>query len=46
MPDRTFRVALAIALGIGVLLTLAHFAYAVYAYDHCSILYFIGMEPW
>ena len=29
-----------------LLLTLAHLAYAVYAYRHCSIIYFIGKELW
>lgn len=31
---------------ICLLLTIAHFAYAVYAYKHCSIIYFIGKEMW
>ena len=24
----------------------AHFIYAVYAYEHCSIIYFVGKELW
>ena len=33
-------------LGICLALTVAHFIYAVYAYKHCSIIYFIGKELW
>ncbi len=46
MKDRTFYTVLCIIIGICLLLTLAHFVYAVYAYQHCSIIYFIGKELW
>ena len=46
MKDRTFYIVLFSVLGLCVALTLAHFAYAIYAYQHCSIIYFIGKELW
>ncbi len=46
MKERTFWVVLVAVTGICLALTLAHFLYAVYAYQHCSIIYFIGKELW
>ena len=46
MKSKTFYTVLFTALGVCVALTVAHFAYAVYAYKHCSIIYFIGQELW
>ena len=46
MKDRTFSIILFSVLGVCVLLTLAHFAYAIYAYQHCSIIEFIARELW
>lgn len=46
MKDRTFSIILFSVLGVCVLLTLAHFAYAIYAYQHCSIIEFIAKELW
>ena len=46
MKDRTFSIVLLALLGVCVLFTLAHFAYAIYAYQHCSIIEFIAREPW
>lgn len=46
MREKTFWKVLGCVVAVGVVLTLAHFAYALYAYQHCSILYFIGMELW
>lgn len=46
MKDRTFSIILYSLLGLCVLLTLAHFAYAIYAYQHCSIIEFIARELW
>lgn len=46
MKDRTFSIVLYVLLGVCILLTLAHFIYAIYAYQHCSIIYFIGKELW
>ena len=33
-------------LGLCLLLTAAHFAYACYAYEHASIIQFIARELW
>lgn len=46
MKDRTFRIVLYSLIGLGLALTLAHLVYAVWAYQHCSIIYFIGKEMW
>ncbi len=46
MKTKTFYIILAVVLAICVLLTVAHLAYAVYAYNHCSIIYFIPKELW
>lgn len=46
MKQRTFfRVLLAVT-GICAALTVAHMVYAIYAYQHCSIIYFIAKELW
>ena len=46
MKDRTFRIVLYSVLGLCVALTILHLVYAVWAYQHCSIIYFIGKELW
>lgn len=46
MKDRAFSIVLMSVIGICLALTIAHFAYALYAYQHCSIIYFIGKELW
>ncbi len=46
MKDKTFRIILFSLLGVCLLLTVAHLAYAIYAYQNCSIIYFIGKELW
>ena len=46
MSERKFRILLFVVIGLCLALTVAHFAYAVYAYKHCSIIYFIGKELW
>ena len=46
MKPRTFRIVFASVLGLCLLLTAAHFAYARYAYEHASIIQFIAKEPW
>lgn len=46
MKDRTFYIILLSVIAVCLLLTVAHFIYAVYAYQHCSIIYFIGKELW
>lgn len=46
MKDRVFSYVLFSVLGVCLALTIAHFIYAIYAYDNCSIIYFIGKELW
>ena len=46
MKDRTFTTILFSVIGVCLALTVAHFVYAIYAYEHCSIIYFIGKELW
>lgn len=46
MKERTFSKMLLAVTGIGSALTVAHLIYAVYAYQHCSIIYFIAKELW
>lgn len=46
MKNRTFLIVLFSILGVCVALTLAHLLYAIYAYEHGSIIYFIGEELW
>ena len=46
MRERTFYIILFAVIGVCLALTLAHFIYAVYAYQHCSIIYFIAKELW
>ena len=46
MKNRVFFAILFSVLGVCLALTLAHMIYAIYAYQHCSIIYFIGKELW
>lgn len=46
MKERTFSLVLAVVVGLCLVLTLAHFLYALYAYQHGSIIYFVGKELW
>jgi hypothetical protein len=46
MSDRVFAKILVGVVAVCALLTLAHFIYAVYAYQHCSIIQFIAKELW
>ncbi|MBQ8397875.1 MAG: hypothetical protein IJX53_06740 [Clostridia bacterium] len=46
MRERTFTALLIALAALGVVLTAAHLVYAVYAYQHCSIIYFIAEELW
>ena len=46
MNDKLFLRLLTALLAVCLLLTAAHLAYAVYAYQHCSIIYFIAKELW
>ncbi len=46
MKDRIWHILLPMVFGVCLALTLGHVLYAVYAYEHCSIIYFIGKELW
>lgn len=46
MKDSVFYRLLAAVLLLCIIATLAHFAFAVYAYQHCSIIEFIAGELW
>lgn len=46
MKERTFSKILLAVTGIGSALTIAHLIYAISAYQHCSIIYFIAKELW
>ena len=46
MKNRVFLAILFSVLGVCLAWTLAHMIYAIYAYQHCSIIYFIGKELW
>ena len=46
MKDSTYIKLLFLAVGICLILTLVHFAYIVYAYQHCSIIEFVAKELW
>ncbi len=46
MKNKTYYTILFTVLGICAALTVAHLAYIIYAYEHCSIIYFIGKELW
>lgn len=46
MDRKTFRRLLLALMIVCVCVTVAHFAWDVYAYHHCSIIYFIAKELW
>ena len=46
MSNKIFIRLLIAVLAVCLVLTIAHLAYAIYAYQHCSIIYFIGKELW
>lgn len=46
MKDKTYLWILAGIVAVCLALTIAHAVYAVYAYQHCSIIYFIAKEMW
>lgn len=46
MQDKTFRTVLLAVVCACLVLTIAHAAYAIYAYQHCSIIQFIAEELW
>lgn len=46
MKTSLFRILLFSILTLGVVCTLVHFFYVLFAYQRCSIIYFIGKELW
>lgn len=46
MKERSFWSVLYTVVGICLALTIAHFLYVIYAYQHCSIIGFIAGELW
>ena len=46
MKTKTFAKILIAVLALCIILTAAHVIYAIWAYQHCSIIYFIGGELW
>ena len=46
MKEKTFYRVLAAVVALCVLATAAHICYAVWAYQHCSIIQFIAKELW
>ncbi len=46
MKESIYRAILFSLIALCLILTMAHFAYAVYAYEHGSIIEFIGKELW
>lgn len=46
MSDKLFLRLLTAVLAVCIAATAAHLIYAVDAYQHCSIIYFIGKELW
>lgn len=46
MKNRLFYGILLTVTVLCLALTAAHFIYAINAYQHCSIIYFIGKELW
>lgn len=46
MKEKTFWITLGSVVGACLAATMAHFVYAVYAYQHASIIYFIAKELW
>ena len=46
MKDSVFIKILIAVVAVCLMVTVAHFIYAIYAYNHCSIIYFIAKELW
>lgn len=46
MKTKTFLTLLYTIVALGVLLTIAHAVYAVYAYGNSSIIHFVSKELW
>lgn len=46
MKDETFKKVLAFIVAAGLFITIAHTVYAIYAYEHSSIIHFVSKEWW
>lgn len=46
MKEKIFFRVLISVIGVCIILTFAHLIYAVNAYEHSSIIYFIAKELW
>lgn len=46
MAERTYFKILTAVIATCLVLTAAHLIYDIYAYQHCSIIYFIAKELW
>lgn len=46
MKSKVFYGVLIAVVSVCLILTVAHLIYAVNAYQHCSIIYFIAKELW
>ena len=46
MKKKTYYNILIAVVAICIVLTIAHLIYAIDAYQHCSIIYFIAKELW
>ncbi len=44
--SKRFKIIFFSALAVCILLTAAHLVYDYFAYQHCSIIYFISKELW
>lgn len=44
--DKRFLILLTVLIAIGVMLTIGHFCYVIFAYKNASIIYFISGELW
>ncbi|MBQ2944319.1 MAG: hypothetical protein IJD93_06505 [Ruminococcus sp.] len=46
MKTKTFNIILIALVSLCLVCTVAHVVYAISAYQHCSIIHFIGEELW
>ncbi|MCR5085977.1 MAG: hypothetical protein K6B39_01130 [Lachnospiraceae bacterium] len=46
MSEKGYRRLVLAIFVTGIVLTLAHLCYIIYAYKQCSVIYFIAEELW
>lgn len=46
MKNKIYYNVLIAVVAVCLVLTVAHLIYAINAYEHCSIIYFIAKELW